>query len=89
MAPKSVRTSRSSSAPAYFSKYFSYLEQKNRFNREYATNEILISYFLDAIIFKDSEFIYIFEDTNMRSFISDAPREIYPTLVRMFLANLR
>lgn len=88
MAPKRIKTTRSSSILAYFYEYFSSLEKENRFNGDYAIKKILPSY-LDVNVIQGCEFFKMSEEANLKSFISEALWENYPTFVRMFLSNLK
>lgn len=89
MALKWVGTFVSSPIPSYFSNELLTIEQEVKFYREYAGLEILSSFFLEENVFKSYEFFRILKGSRLENFTYEAPMEIYPTLVRMFYANIR
>lgn len=87
MAPKRLRTSKGTVVSISLSNKFSTQEQDNKFNKDFATKNLLW-YSLDLGFFEGCQFLNVFIHDEMKDFISSVPKEMFPTLVRMFYSNL-
>lgn len=69
--------------------FFTTKEQEVRFFQSFSNRSLVRIRTLDPEDFKECKFFKTFEELNLSSFLYMPLKMIYPSLVRMFLSNLR